>query len=487
MVRAILAGTAISLMASGAVIAQDSDEGTTACGAPVAHYLVRYAGEDRFEVEAQFSSPRMRWDLAHFPTPDRPEAQATSVHDLEAYGEAGDALPIDYVGEGGWETEAGATRITYTLLADHNQVDWNIQAPGKDEVGDHFDESYVFAGHAFFLLDWGMPRCAVDVDFELPEGWRVTAPWPERGDGFRLEDSWDLGQNLFAMGLDAPRETETGGLSLTWLMDSRLGDIAPRAEAVLDVLPDAYTEFWGEAGGEAFSIFFMSDYMSDGGAFYDSFALRIATPANSADIVSWSHTLGHELMHIWNPLAKANGANVPELEWVNEGFTDYLTIKLMAQTGLLEPAMVEQRLANIVRRYQLAGRLNPGVSLEAGGLDKGSNWHAIYGPGALVALLLDAELSQSDPHAFRDALRALRQGLGSGYTYESFLAAFDAQTNGRASEIVAWVDARPSNGELIARFGELGMDLSIFALDEAYVRVQGCGDTPCLPAFLSPQ
>lgn len=330
-----------------------------------------------------------------------------------------------------------------------------------------------------------MPRCSVTVEFDLPDGWQVTAPSPREGDRFVLEDSWDLGQNVFAMGADEAVVSEAGGLTLTWLMDSRLAGMRPAVTESLAVPPDVYTDFWGEAQGEAYNIFFLSDYVSDGGAFYDSFSLRIATPLSEADTISWSHTLGHEVMHLWNHLGRAEGANVPELEWVNEGFTDYLTVKLMSQAGFLSPEMAEQRIANILRRYNISGALQPGVTLEASGRDKGSNWHIIYGGGGLAALLLDAEMSREDPEAFGRALRTLRAEQGAGYSYESFLARFDELSGGRASEIVTFVDSRPGNSAIIARLRDAGLDVSMFSNDEVYVRFAGCETGRCAPDFLA--
>ena len=471
-----------SLIASTAGWAQETGE---TCSAPVANYHVSYAGEHRFSVEVNQAEPRGRWDLAHFPLADRPEGQAASVLDLQAFNAAGEAVAINYVGQGGWETEGEAVRLTYTLLANHEDFDWNINAPGKDEVGDRFDNSYVFAGHAFFLLDWEMPRCSVTVEFDLPDGWEVTSPWRREGDLHIVEESWSLGQNMFAVGSDAAVVSEAGGLTLTWLMDSRLAELRPLVSEYLEVLPDVYTAFWGEAQGEAYNIFFMSDYMSDGGAFYDSFALRIATPLSQADRISWSHTLGHEVMHLWNHLGRAEGQNVPELEWVNEGLTDYLTVKMMSQAGFLTPEMTEQRVANIIRRYNLSGALQPGVTLEEAGRDKPANWHIIYGGGGLLALLLDAELSQDDPQAFGRTLRTLREEQGAGYSFASFLARLDELTDGRGSELVNWIDSRPGNGEIIARLQNAGLDVSIFGNDEVYVRFEACETGRCAPHYLA--
>lgn len=481
--RVLLAGIIVCAVCSEAVGAQP----LPGCAGTVADYRVRYLGGDQFGVELNSIEPSSGWDLAFFPVPDRPEGQAASVRDLRAFDRHGRAVDIEYVGEGRWETPegVGATRLTYTLFADHDQVDWNDGGPGKDEVGDHFDDSYVFAGHAFFLLDWDMPRCPVDVAFDLPGDWQVIAPWPQTDGGYRVADSWALGQNLFAVGADAPAQSEVGGLSLTWMMDSRLADLRPEVEAILSGLPQEYTEFWGGAPGDAFSIFFMSDYTSDGGAFWNSFALRIALPLSQADEISWHHTLGHEVMHLWNRLGRANGENVPELEWVVEGFTDYLTLKLMSRAGLIEPDMVEQRLANMIRRYRLSGLLTPNVTLRDAGVDKGAHWQLIYGGGGLVALLLDAELSQSDPEAFASVLRTLRDEPEVSADYDAFMARLDELTEGRGSELVSWIDTRPSNAELLQRLSRAGLDVSVFGWDEAYVRFPACGEHRCAPDFLA--
>jgi len=457
------------------------------CDGIAARYQVSVSGPDRFAVEARFAQPSKRW-LAHFPIAARPEAQSESVRDLKAFDANGREVTVSYVGEGAFKVPDGqeVRMIRYSLLADHDAVDWNIGAPGKDEVGTKFDQSYVFAGHAFFLVDWDMPRCPVTVDFDLPEGWGVTAPWPREGGHYRIEDSWAMAQNMFAMGKDSAQQVDVGGLTLNWLMDSKLAPVSGDIKQILSILPAYYRDFWGDAPGSRFTVFFMSDYMSDGGAFWDSFALRFAVPLSEADKISWRHTLGHEVMHLWNGLGKANGEGVPDLEWVNEGFTDYLTLKLMSQAGLIEPDMVEQRLANIVRRYVLAGRLTPKVTLRSAGANKPDNWHAIYGGGALAALLIDAELSKSSPDAFGKALRSMRSQQGAGYDYDRFMFTLDKETGGKGSEIVAWLDSRPSTAAIVARLSGIGLDVSIFGIDETYVRFPNCGDKRCPPAYLMP-
>lgn len=455
------------------------------CDGPVARYDVRYSGGDAFEVRARFARASQRVDLFHFPVAGRPEGQAASVSGLQAFTADGAPAGVRYVGEGTWLFDGeGAVELRYALRADHAEVDWGDGGPGKDEVADVFDGTWLFAGHAFFLQDWDMPRCPVEVSFDIPEGWQVTAPWPATGDGFLIADAWSLGQNMFAVGEAAPRRSTAGGLELTWIHDQRLAAVVPDLEALLSGLPPVYTGFWGDSPGDAFNVFLMADTMSDGGAFHDSFAMRLAVPLGEADKVSWSHTLGHELMHIWNPLGKGPEGNVPELEWVNEGFTDYLTIKLRSRAGQLETGLLQQRVANLIRRYRLSAAASPGLGLAGAGANKGANWQLVYGGGALAALLIDGELSLTDPMAFTEAMRGLRRSRGEGYTYATFLETFDSLSGRRASEVVAWLDGRPSDAELIARLRRIGIDVSIFGPDEVYVRFADCGGPGCVPAFL---
>lgn len=479
---ASLAGCALAWMLGGGPVAAATEAD---CAGPVARYDVRYRGDDAFEVRARMTRPSHQVDLFFFPVAGRPEGQAASVSDLTATGPAGAPVTVDYVGEGTWRFEGeGAVELRYVLHADHGEVDWGDGGPGKDEVADVFDGTYLFAGHAFFLQDWDMPRCPVEVRFDLPPGWRVTAPWRATREGFLIDDAWSLGQNMFAVGEAEPRHSLSGGLDLTWIYDPRLTGVLPQLDAILSGLPAVYSAFWGGAPGDRFNVFLMTDTMSDGGAFHDSFAMRLAYPLSAADQVSWSHTLGHELMHIWNQLGKGPGGNVPELEWVNEGFTDYLTIKLRSRAGQLDRATAEQRVANLIRRYRLSATTSPGTTLAQAGSDKPHNWQLIYGGGGLAALIIDAELSQTDPEAFETALRELRARRGEGYSYETFLQTFDSVSGGRASEVVAWLDSRPSDAELVARLRGLGIDVSVFGPDEVYVRFSDCGGDDCRPVFL---
>lgn len=432
-------------------------------------YRVSYAGHDAFQVEANFAQPTTRLDLNSHESKARPKGQAESIRDLQAFDADGKPVPIEFVGTGGWEMKQGAARrVRYRVIADHDAADW---IAGKDEVATKFDHSYFFASDAFFLNDYDAPKQPIEVRFELPKDWRVTAPWPKRGDAYVAPNPDDFGTNAFAMGTDAPTTARAGALQLTWLSDSRVKAIEPRLLPMFDKLPAAYTEFWGGSPGEALTVFFLSDPDTDGGAFHNSFALRLATPLRPSERLVWEHTLGHELMHVWmnNSNDGIRLGSGGQTYWFTEGFTDYLTVKLMHEAGLLDDALYGQRLANQIRRYEVGRRLSPGVTLVGAGKEKHKNWELVYGGGAAMAMLLDAELSQVSPTAFRDALRRVQHQGAATLDAPALLKVLDETSAGRASAVMQKLDAGMALADFRSELAPAGLSVEGFASDEVYV------------------
>lgn len=452
----------------------------------VAAYRVQQLNADVFRVEADFTSPASQLDVFFFPVEDRPQGQAESIRNLEGFSASGDHVALEYIGEGAWTPvgSTGVSRVTYEVHADHDKVDWGIGGPGKDEVATRFDNSYFFAGHAFFLIDYSAPECPVTVEFDLPPDWNITSPWKLQGRTAIAANPWNLGQNAFAMGPAEPVRKELPGLTVDMLVSSQAEEIAGDVSELLSVIPQTYTDFFGSSPEEKYSVFLFTDKMSDGGAFQNSFAMRVATPISPTDKIVWSHTLGHEIMHLWIGAGAIHGVEPDDIYWFTEGFTDYLTIKLMYQAGLIDEAMLKQRIANILRRYEIAKRRSPDISLAEAGKNKGDNWELIYGGGSLVALVLDATVSAENPGMFRHMMRDLYEQSESPYTLASLVGQMDQSTDGLASLIVDWIDSHPEANEIRQRLLPLGLDLTTFRFDEAYVGFSSCEDADCVPGFL---
>jgi predicted metalloprotease with PDZ domain len=451
----------------------------------VADYLVQYRGGDEFRVDARFHQPASKLTLYFFPTKENPEGQAAFIKSLRAWDAKGRPEELKYLGEANWQGAAGPVgRIQYTVLARHDTASWG---PGKDEVATHFDNSYFFAGNAFFLADYSWPDAPVRVRFDLPSGWHAITPWAGQGNILEAATRRKLTFNLFAISKDAAHVEQAGPVKLTWLADSRLKPVEPRLRELLVGLPAAYSNFWGSTPVDALTVFAFADPETDGGAFIDSFALRLATPFETIDRVAWPHWLGHELMHLWNGSGRIQVADDGSTYWFNEGVTDYLAVKLMHRTGLIDDALLKQRLANFARRYELGRKISPNVKFAAAGADKFKNWELIYGGGAMFGFLLDAELSKSDPQAFQHTMREVYRQADEPYDQQRLMRVLDGTTNGSASRILAWLDEGQTWSQLRERLRPVGVEFSGFGSDEAYVDFTPCGRGNCVPSFLQQQ
>lgn len=450
------------------------------------HFQVKYQGGNRFHLEARFAQPVQRLDLNDHGAAGRPGGQAASVRELVAFDAKGRPVPVEFIGEGTWRMpKAPASRIRYELVADHDAVTWRA---GKEEVATRFDHTFYFVGDAFFLLDYQSAKTPIEVEFVMPPTWHVTSPWSGSGTRFVASGPDALGSNAFALGADPASTISISGLQLTWLADSRVKGADARLAPLFERLPAAYTDFWGGSPGEHLNIFLLADNMTDGGAFKNSFAMRLDTPLREGEQAIWLHTMAHELMHIWmnqsnDGIGRASGGSH---YWFTEGFTDYLTIKLMRQTGLLDQSMAAQRIANLIRRYRLSRRLSPELGMAAGGERKHDNWELVYGGGAMVALLLDASLSRTSPDAFRDLLRNLQHQGGKPMNGDMLLATLDAGSEGRASEIFKALDSGLSLEAIRQRLAPSGLGVEGYASDEVYVTFGPCTQGLCPDTLWGP-
>lgn len=446
----------------------------------IASYSVKYVGNDRFSVKAAFTLPTSRLDLNHHGAVGRPVGQASSVHKLKAFDNHNNPVAIEYMDEGTWRTvDASARRIEYELVADHDSVIW---AAGKEEVATKFDASYYFVGDAFFLVDYDWPKTGrIHLNFELPMSWRLASPWRTDGDTLVVYGPDALGRNAFVVGNARSRTQQVGQLELTWLADERVAPAARALAPLFERLPLAYSSFWKGSPDQQLSIFLLSDNLTDGGAFKNSFAMRLDTPLRDSEQPIWMHTMAHELMHIWmdqsnDGIGRREGGS---LYWFTEGFTDYLTIKLMRQSDLLDRTMTAQRIANLIRRYAVGRRISVGTGLQAAGDRKHENWELIYGGGAVIALLLDAELSANSPVAFRDMLRHLQHQGGKPLDGNAILNLMDENSAGRASAVFREVDTGLTLGKIRERLYAAGIHVESFASDEVYVEFAECRQLLC--------
>ncbi len=475
---------AVNSIGVAALLAEAAFAQVGDCEEPAARYTVTYEGERLFGVNATFAIPRSRLILQHYPSDARPRGQSASIRNLTAVAKDGGPTGGAYEADGVWRFEAPAASISYTLVADHDEVEWTY---GADEVAHPLGEGFYFTGHAMFLApEEEAPDCPVSVEFSLPEGWTLTSPWPGEG-AARRPDSFDsLRFNGFAVGPFAPSLQRVGDFTVTSIFEDRLEDaVRPHIEDVLEALLPAYVRYFGGQPAADYATFHFTYPTSDGSAFRHSFTLQYAWPLNLTERPAWDRVLAHETMHLWIGAGGITGED-HQLDWFTEGFTDYLAVKHLYNAGFLDDEGLRREIGGMVSRYQLGRRLSAGVPLREAGLEKGRHWFRIYGSGSTLALVLDAEMSRREAGAFDRMMRAIFAGGAEPYAFERLMAVMDAHGDGLASARFSAIDDGLSWNEINALTAPSGLSLAGY-VETTIVEFSGpCKRRrrTCAPAFL---
>lgn len=489
-------GTSLTSVVVGGFLsmvqAQDATGGgQNVCGTEPAAYVIRSKGDKRFSVDLTLGAPARALDIVSRQDQTRSVSTDDFIENVQLVLPDGTEQPLAYDGGGTWRLPGGdigdRPHVRYEIRAEHDAHPWRI---GKEEIAYNFDGSSYFTGWSVLLADFSRHGCASTITFDMPEGWKVAAPWPRLEDEtYQAHSNQVLHKNGFAMGPSMPTfEVRAGASTLTVVYEQAVADIARQATSDADALFRYYERVYGGPAGASYTIFMVSDTGTDGGAFESSFAQRFALPSTSADALVWRHGFAHEVGHLWNGITispLAHGEN----EWFKEGFTDYLTLKALRSFGAIDDRLLANKIENILRRYYLVLSSSGPKSLVEAGTNKQDNRMLVYGGGALVAFLLDGEMAlQNGPGAFEAMLGDLYRQREGRFSLERLLSVMDKASDGRASALLEDIGRGIMPPDMKARFAAQGVDLGLFAPEELYIVFQGesCsgGDMGCAPSYL---
>jgi predicted metalloprotease with PDZ domain len=350
-----------------------------------------------------------------------PNGQASLVEGLRASDGKGHALPLRDLGAGDYGIAGGQRiRLSYSVRLVHDRYPWPA---GKEEVSYRTGEGLMATGAALFFADGDAPVPApIEVDFDLPRGWRAHTPWTRAGEGerFHVASRRELVSNALFLGTAHSETFEAGGIALTLVLGERYRKSAGLFVELLRTQLASYaTLFGGPPLSRRYLVVINEDASGDGGAFASSFSQFVQGDADERNRVIWGYVMAHELLHFWNGLSLVPG-DVRE-EWFKEGATDYLTIVTLARNGWLGGDLLAKRLENVPRRYLIARQAQHlGMSVRDAGKDKQPNRQLVYGGGSLAALALDVALRErsGDTVGLPDFMKALHAEFGQpGKTY----------------------------------------------------------------------
>jgi predicted metalloprotease with PDZ domain len=148
-----------------------------------------------------------------------------------------------------------------------------------------------------------------------------------------------------------------------------------------------------------------------------------------------TRTLAHEALHNWIPQAIGDlpkGRGEPAHYWLSEGFTDFMTARLLVRSGLWNPSAYADDLNETLREYAISpARIVPNARIAEAFWTDDAVGRLPYQRGRLLALMWDARLRANGARDFDDAMmemrrRARTQDLKAPALFQAVLSDFGA-------------------------------------------------------------
>jgi predicted metalloprotease with PDZ domain len=407
-------------------------------------------------------------------TAQLPEGEAGFVKNLLVKDEKGITIPYRYAGEGNWilsSVKAGQpVHISYDLLTNHKDYNWD-HVGGVDESAFANEDGLFFTGYALFIIpDVSMQK--VEVNFELPAGWKASTPWEEKKPNqFLAESGRYLVNNCLMIGKHSESIVKIPGMEMRLAMSAKLGYARPLVEKTMQRLIPAYQKLFGGTPAPAYLVAMSEERMTDGSAFRRSFSQIFKDSIDEKGITTWGGILAHEILHLWNGHSIIPGE---QEEWYKEGFTDYVTNMMLSRTGLIDDETIYRKLEHMYRRYWFDRFWQRDtVSIRETGDHKEQLRFGVYGGGAVVAIALEVEMRKAtgNKKGIADLMKNMFTEFGMAkkqYTIRDIIRHVNAITG---KDLQSFFDRYVTGKEFLdlqPYLREMGLDLHT-AIDEVYV------------------
>ena len=321
-----------------------------------------------------------------------------------------------------WVLDGGndRLRLSYDIEMTHDEHIWPF---GVEEISHRTEEGYMIVGRYLFIVPNWSEKDRYEISFELPDDWSVSTPWLTELPGHYKDLSGsELRDNVIFMGSHQEEKVVIGDTELRLVLGPSLQEDKSTILTYLNPNMKAIGELFGAAPRGSYLVV-MQEGPVAGGAFNQSYSMMIERPVNRNSSALWGHGMIHETFHLWNGRGLVPAE---QMEWFKEGLTEYLSIRIQADTGSLPLKIIEKKLETAYRRYFLSTVMGPPVSLQEAGNNKHQNRMKIYGLGTIYALILDIEIryTSSNEKRLEDVLKLMYQEMalqGKQYTLDDVI------------------------------------------------------------------
>ncbi len=233
----------------------------------------------------------------------------------------------------------------------------------------------------------------IEVEFELPEGWRVSTPWQavdKTNYRFTAKNVDELIDKRLLIGQHLETVVKSGKTEITLAIS---GSLKKHSDLIVDTVEQfllAYSKLF-KGGPKERVLFILNPYKEEGNkrlkghGSSNIVSIMIDWNLDETTKDEWAPFLGHEVFHVWNGLVALQNFSDRE-RWFLEGVTNYYSDITSARLSYLSEREFLDRLERACELYLSA----PNKFAISDARDK----RLSYNGGSLIAAALDLEIRE---------------------------------------------------------------------------------------------
>lgn len=234
----------------------------------------------------------------------------------------------------------------------------------------------------------------IEVEFKLPEGWKILTPWKRigfTGHRFSVENQEELTRNYLLIGEHVEVIAQSDKTEVVIGMGGSLKASKDEMQRTVEKFLHVYSKVFN-GGPDGRVVFIVNPSEAEGGKRMEghgrshSVSILMDETLDPTTKHKWGPFLGHEVFHIWNGLTALNPFTSKE-RWFTEGVTNYYSDITSKQLGYLSENDFFKRIENACENYLT-------VSHEYAIGDDFRDSRLLYEGGSLVAASLDLQIRQ---------------------------------------------------------------------------------------------
>jgi len=375
-----------------------------------------------------------------------PKRWATFVHNLRAIDTKGKEISIEELSDAKWKLQSLPNHkitVSYDLKLEHEDYKWS---GGLDGVAYSTDWGVFYTGRSLLILN-GEDWKNINVDFNLPSDWHVTAPWDTVGDNkksFVVNNQVALMQSMIFAGTQEEFSIKRDDFELVFALGG--DEVIAQKEKFKNLAEGVMDYYIALMGGipnpprdnkfKKSIVIINTSTLTDGEVIGNNISMVIDKNGGQMSTMISRFLFAHEFFHLWN--GKSFWPSNDQTEWFKEGFTNYYTLKALHHIGFLDEASYLDILNSLFyQRYKADSGI--GKMSMTNGAEKHNHWGLIYGGGLFVAISQDMIIRKASNNnkSVDDLMKSLFQkygGTNDGYSLDELRASLSKLSGKDQSE-----------------------------------------------------